>query len=105
MRRYILSLVLLILCGLHQTMSAQDVAVKTNGLYWLATTPNIGAEFALSNKWTAELTGAYNPWTFKDDKNFVSGLFNLKSVIGSVSVLQDTSSVWRLMEVSSMWVI
>ena len=68
MQRYILSLVLPILFGLHQTISAQDVAVKTNGLYWLATTPNIGAEFALSNKWTAELTGAYNPWTFKDDK-------------------------------------
>lgn len=68
MQRYILSLVLIALFGLHNTMNAQDVAVKTNGLYWLATTPNIGAEFALANKWTAELTGAYNPWTFKDNK-------------------------------------
>lgn len=68
MQRYISSLVLLLLFGLHQAMNAQDVALKTNGLYWLTTTPNLGAEFALSNKWTAELTGAYKPWTFNEDK-------------------------------------
>ena len=49
-------------------MKAQDVALKTNGLYWLATTPNVGVEFATSRKVTVELMGAYNPWTFKDDK-------------------------------------
>ena len=49
-------------------MKAQDVALKTNGLYWLATTPNVGVEFAASQKVTVELMGAYNPWTFKDDK-------------------------------------
>ena len=47
---------------------AQDFALKTNGLYWLTTTPNIGLEFATSPKVTVELMGAYNPWTFKDDK-------------------------------------
>jgi len=47
---------------------AQNVAVKTNGLYWLATTPNLGVEAALSRKVTLELSAAYNPWTFKDDK-------------------------------------
>lgn len=47
---------------------AQDVAVKTNALYWATTTPNIGVEFAWNNKWTTEIAGAYNPWTFKDDK-------------------------------------
>lgn len=49
-------------------LSAQDIAVKTNGLYWLATTLNAGAEFALNNKMTLDISGAYNPWTFKDDK-------------------------------------
>lgn len=48
--------------------SAQDVALKTNGLYWLATTPNLGAELALSRKVTLELAAAYNPWTFRDGK-------------------------------------
>lgn len=47
---------------------AQNVAVKTNGLYWLATTPNLGLEVAASNKVTLELSGAYNPWTFRNDK-------------------------------------
>ena len=49
-------------------IKAQDVAIKTNGLNWLATTPNLGLEFATSNKTTLDLSGAYNPWTFKGDK-------------------------------------
>lgn len=47
---------------------SQDIAVKTNGLYWLTTTLNVGMEFALNNKTTLDLAGAYNPWTFKEDK-------------------------------------
>lgn len=54
--------------GFWQIMAAQNVAIKTNTLYWLTTTPNIGAEFSLSSKLTIEVAGAYNPWTFKDDK-------------------------------------
>lgn len=57
-----------LLSGFFSTLSAQDVAIKTNGLYWLATTPNAGIEFALSKKMTLDLSAAYNPWTFKDDK-------------------------------------
>lgn len=67
MIRKIIFLMLLI-SGFSQTTKAQDVAVKTNGLYWLTTTPNVGLEVALSRKVTLELAGAYNPWTFKDDK-------------------------------------
>lgn len=48
--------------------SAQDVALKTNGLYWLTTTPNLGVEVAFCPKVTLEVAGAYNPWTFKDDR-------------------------------------
>ena len=51
-----------------QKSEAQDFALKTNVLYWAATTPNLGAEVALGRKYTLELAGAYNPWTFKDDK-------------------------------------
>ena len=46
------------------TASGQDIALKTNGLYWLTTTPNIAAEVGLSDKTTLELAAAYNPWTF-----------------------------------------
>ena len=61
-------ILLLVLASLPWTVRAQNVAVKTNGLYWLATTPNAGVEFSLSRKVTLDLSAAYNPWTFKDDK-------------------------------------
>ncbi len=47
---------------------AQQVAVKTNALYWLATTPNLGVEVALAPRVTLDISGAYNPWTFSDGK-------------------------------------
>lgn len=66
MKKILLSILFTV--GISAGCFAQDVALKTNALYWLATTPNLGVEFALSNKVTVELSGAYNPWTFKDDK-------------------------------------
>ncbi len=60
-----------LMCLMYLFTSAtwgQDIAVKTNGLFWATTTPNLGLEIALSPKYTLDLSGAYNPWTFKDDK-------------------------------------
>lgn len=59
---------LIIFFFIVQNLNAQKVAIKTNSLYWLTTTINAGAEFALNNKYTLDLEAAYNPWTFKDDK-------------------------------------
>lgn len=59
---------ILLLSGFSSILSAQDVAIKTNGLYWLTTTPNVGVEFAFSKKTSLDVSAAYNPWTFKDDK-------------------------------------
>lgn len=47
--------------------SAQQVAVKTNLLYWAATTPNIGIETAVGKHSTIALTANYNPWTISPD--------------------------------------
>ena len=69
MVRYVCKLfwsVALLVLG-HQCWS-QDFALKTNALYWAATTPNIGIEAALSHKVTLDVGAAYNPWTFCDDK-------------------------------------
>ncbi len=64
-----LTIILLsLLAILPWTVQAQDISVKTNTLYWLATTPNAGMEIALSKKVTLDLSAAYNPWTFKNDK-------------------------------------
>ena len=67
MRRMIFFL-LLVVAAWTQKANAQDVALKTNGIVWATTTPNLGVEVALSPKYTLEFMGAYNPWTFKDDK-------------------------------------
>lgn len=48
--------------------NAQNVALKTNMLYWGATTPNASVEIGLSRKFTTDWQLAYNPWTFKDDR-------------------------------------
>lgn len=38
------------------------MAVKTNLLYWGATTPNVSLEFGLARKWTLDATVAFNPF-------------------------------------------
>ncbi|MCC8186245.1 MAG: DUF3575 domain-containing protein [Bacteroides sp.] len=57
---------LLVLCFIFcvPMLSAQQVALKSNLLYWGTTTPNLGVELALDKKLTLDLTGAYNPWIF-----------------------------------------
>lgn len=41
---------------------AQEVAVKTNMLYWATTTPNIGMEVGLGDKTTGQVFFGLNPW-------------------------------------------
>ncbi len=50
------------------TLKAQNVAVKTNALYWATASFNIGVEAKMSSKWTASLSAGYNPFTFSDNK-------------------------------------
>ncbi len=47
---------------------AQKVAIKTNLLYDATSTLNLGVEFGLSKKWTLDVSGNYNPWTFNDNR-------------------------------------
>ena len=49
---------------------AQETAVKTNLLYDATTTMNLGVEFGLSPKWTLDVSGNYNPWTFSKNKKW-----------------------------------
>ena len=69
MRLSRIAIVLIIFLSGITKIAAQDVAIKTNGLYWLAGgTVNGGVEVATSNRVTLQLSGSYNPWTFKNDK-------------------------------------
>lgn len=58
----------MIAVGFSFSGKAQEVALKSNALFWLATTPNLGIEVALSPKATVDLSAAYNPWTFRNDR-------------------------------------
>lgn len=65
----ILTLAVISLLAFAGTASAQNVAVKTNALYWMTTTPNVGFEFALADRWTFQIAGGYNPWTLNKEEN------------------------------------
>ena len=66
--RKALWLFLILLTGNIISAKAQNIAVKNNILYDASTTPNFGIELRLSNKWTAGINVALNPWTFSDNK-------------------------------------
>ena len=50
------------------TVLAPRWAVKTNLLYDATTTINLGFELGIGRKWTLDVSGNYNPWTFADNK-------------------------------------
>lgn len=66
MRRCIVILILLITAT--AALNAQRMAVKTNLLSDCLLNPNLGAETRLSDKWTLNMSVAYNPFTFSDNK-------------------------------------
>lgn len=43
-------------------MLSQNVALKTNALYWATTTPNLGIEASVGKKSTLQLFYGLNPW-------------------------------------------
>jgi hypothetical protein len=47
---------------------AQQVAVKSNLLYDLTTTVNLGLEVGMAPKWSLDLPVSYNPWEFSGNK-------------------------------------
>lgn len=64
-----IKLVLFLSFVLLSGVQAQQVAVKTNLLYDATSTINLGCEVGLSKRFTADLSGNYNPWTFSGGKS------------------------------------
>lgn len=60
---------LLLLC-IPTKSNAQNFAAKTNLLYDLTSTINIGAEAALAPKWSFDLSGNMNFWSFSHGKRW-----------------------------------
>lgn len=52
------------------TASAQNVVVKTNLLYDITAAANLGIEFKVAPKWTVDISGNLNAWTFSDNKKW-----------------------------------
>lgn len=52
------------------TASAQNGVVKTNLLYDITATANLGIEFKVAPKWTVDISGNLNAWTFSDNKKW-----------------------------------
>lgn len=50
--------------------SLPSLAIKTNLLYNLTTTMNLGGEIKLSDYLTFDLSLSYNPWTFSGNRKF-----------------------------------
>lgn len=49
---------------------SQIIGIKSNLLYDATTTLNLGVEVALDKKLTIDVSGNYNPWEFKNHKQF-----------------------------------
>lgn len=51
-------------------ISARDFALKTNLLYDATTTVNVGAELEVAPRWSLDLSGNLNAWTFSGGKRW-----------------------------------
>ncbi|MGM9759748.1 MAG: DUF3575 domain-containing protein [Parabacteroides sp.] len=66
------------ICGLLSfctKIQAQQFAVKSNMLYDLTATLNVGAEFHVADLYTTGISVNYNPWIYGDNKKMKQLLF------------------------------
>ncbi len=68
MKKYLI-IALILVFAFPSRSDAQKVGLKTNALYWATTTPNLGLEFGMGDRFSLELSGGYNPWTLCVDNN------------------------------------
>lgn len=64
------TLVLTALLLSNATVSHAQFALKTNILGWGLTNPNLGIEYAVSNKSTLQAIAYVNPWKFGHNKDY-----------------------------------
>lgn len=69
MKRIILYLVTT-LAGALGSVSAQDIAVKSNLLSDVLLNPNVGVEIGLAPRWTLDVTGQLNAWDLSHDRRW-----------------------------------
>lgn len=68
-RRLLSGFITLLFLFIYVTKAdAQQWAVNTNGVYWLAATPNIGFEYGFHKNLSVSVNTNFNPFTFKDNR-------------------------------------
>lgn len=68
-------LLILLLSGSFRLASSQQTALKTNVVFWAATTPNAGVEVGIGQKFTLDIWGAYNAWKYPEEMKLNLYLF------------------------------
>lgn len=48
--------------------NTQEIRLKSNLLYDATASINVGMEFGLNEKWSLDISGSYNPWSFSGKK-------------------------------------
>ena len=70
MKKALKTLVIAAFMAVPAAVWAQGFAVKSNLLYDATATINLGAELAVAPKWSVDISGNLNPWTFDDGKRW-----------------------------------
>ena len=74
---------------------SQNLGIKSNLLYDATSTINLGVEFALTDKWTIDVSGNYNPWKFPQQKVGRSGIiFEQYDAIIKHWMIQPEARYW-----------
>ena len=61
-------------------LSAQQVSVRTNLLYWATGTPNAGVEVKLHDRWSLGVHGGYNPFLYRSWQDEAGNTYNPKMI-------------------------
>lgn len=64
--KFCLPVIIVLFIGISLPAKAQNVAVKTNLIYDVTSSINLGVETGLAQKWTLDLSGNLNSWSKND---------------------------------------
>lgn len=77
----VISILLLIaILFIPDKLSAQQVSVRTNLLYWATGTPNAGVEVKLADRWSLGVHGGYNPFLYRSWQDEDGNTYNPKMI-------------------------
>ena len=70
MKKLLQAILTIALALIAQSLPAQTIGIKTDVLADAFTNINLGFEVGLSQKWSLDVSGEYNPFTFSDNRKW-----------------------------------